>query len=422
MPFHPAMKKSKLPEAQGEEALNVLFLVNRLYEWSQNFITRELTELDALGVKMTIAARSVTQRSDLSPAEQQLLRHFHPIPENPFLPRYWATHLRIVFGRPRTWLSAWNTLFSLKHKPAKFPRGLVCLFRAATLAAYAEKQRINLIHAHFLTAAGETALYLSKLTGIPFGATAYAMDIYVDNSGLAGKIKHAAYVNGTTRYNERTLARLIPDHPERIVTRYYGIYTSPELVPPLPHDTFNFLAVGRLVPKKGFHDLLLACEILQRKGYVFHCEIIGSGPLEKTLREQIQELGLEDSVTLTGFVAPNDLPDRYRGGDVLVAPCIVADNGDVDGLPNVCLEAMNYGLPVISTTISGIPEAVEQDVNGWLVPPENPEKLAEAMEASMHADNLPAMRIASHQLVCEKFDVRNNVIPIRDLLEQHRKR
>jgi glycosyltransferase involved in cell wall biosynthesis len=416
------MKNNKHAVPTDGETLNVLFLVNRLYEWSQNFITRELTELDALGVKMTIAARSVAQRTDLSPAEQQLLRHYHPIPENPFLPRYWTTHLRIAFGRPRAWLSAWKTLFSLKHKPAKFPRGLVCLFRAATLTDYIEKKQINLIHAHFLTAAGETALYLSKLTGIPFGATAYAMDIYVDNSGLAGKLRHAAYVNGTTRYNERTLARLIPEHPERIVTCYYGIYPAASAPAPLPHDTFNFLAVGRLVPKKGFHDLLLACDLLQRKGYVFYCEIIGSGPLEKELREQIQTLGLDGCVTLTGFVAPNDLPDRYRSGDVLVAPCIVAKNGDVDGLPNVCLEAMNYGLPVISTTISGIPEAVEPGINGWLVPPENPEKLAETMEEAMHAENLPALRRASHQLVSDRFDVRKNVIPIRDLLDRHRKR
>lgn len=398
---------------------HILFLVNRLYEWSQNFITRELTELNKLGLEMTIGARDILERDDLSTDEKKLRDKYFPIKENPFNFNYLFNHLIIAISRPIKYLKTWATLFSLNHKLSKFPRGVVCLFRAAGIAKEIEKKGINLIHAHFLTAPGETALYLSKLTGIPYGGTAYAMDLYVDNTGLKGKLKNAVYINGTTNYNERFMANLLSENKEKALTLYYGIHTSKELMPPIPHERFTFLAVGRLVQKKGFEYLIEACGILKEKGFDFHCEIVGKGPLEEPLIAQINKSDLQEYISLTGFVAPNEMPNKYRSGDILVAPCVVADNGDVDGLPNVCLEAMDLGLPVISTTISGIPEGVEEGKNGWLIPPNDSVALAEAMAKALQADNLLEMRKASHRMVCEKFDVRKNVVPIKALLEEH---
>lgn len=398
---------------------HVLFLVNRLYEWSQNFITRELTELNKLDLKMTIGARDILDRDDLNEDEQRLKSHYFPIKENPFTPDYLLSHLFIAVTRPVRYLKMWGTLITLGHQAGKFPRGIVCLFRAAGIARAVEKRGVNLIHAHFLTAPGETALYLSKLTGIPFGGTAYAMDLYVDNSGLKRKLENAVYVNGTTNYNERFMAEQLEKDKDKALTLYYGIHTSETLAPPIPHDRFTFLAVGRLVQKKGFEYLIEACHTLKQDGYDFHCEIVGKGPLEGPLREQIGKAGLEDYISLTGYVAPNEMANKYRSGDVLAAPCVIADNGDVDGLPNVCLEAMNYGLPVISTTISGIPEGVEEGKNGWLIPPNDAAALAGAMKKALDLQDLSAMRSASHAMVCRKFDVRKNVVPIKALLEKH---
>lgn len=401
--------------------LKVLFIVNRLFEWSQNFITRELTELNELGVDMTIAARDMAERDDLSEREAKLRSKYLRIRNNPFAPDYLWRHLLLALGRPGVYFQVWATFFSLKHKPSKFFRGIICLFRAAGQVKFVEQNRFNLIHAHFLTAAGETALYLSKFTGIPFGATAYAMDIYVDNSGLLGKLRNAAYVNGTTKFNERFMAELVPEHAERMVTKYYGIPTSETMPPPIAHEKFTFIAVGRLVEKKGFKYLVEACTALKKQGFDFHCKIIGKGPMEGELKAQIQAAGLENEVTFPGYIAPNEMSKMYRSGDVLVAPCVVAANGDVDGLPNVCLEAMDCGLPIISTTVSGIPEGVEDGVNGWLIPPNDSSALAEAMKKALTATNQLAMREASHRITGEKFNVKKNVLLIRDLLEAHRK-
>ncbi len=418
-PFHG--EDTAADPQQADTGLKVFILVNRLFEWSQNFVTRELKTLAESGVDMTLGARAMRERSDLDEGERRLKALFYPIPDNPFLPMPFVRHIRYAFRYPRHYGRAWRQLLSLRHRPQKFPRGVICLARAASMAAHVREQGYNLLHAHFLTAPGETALYLSVLTDIPFGATAYAMDIYVDNSGLAGKLRAAAYVNGTTRFNERYLAALVPEAAARFVTRYYGIPVYERLPEPVPHEGFRFLAVGRLVPKKGFGYLVEACRLLVGEGLSFACEIIGTGPQETEIREKIRAAGLDAWVRVTGYVPPNDLPDRYRQSDVLVAPCIVAENGDVDGLPNVCLEAMNAGLPVISTTVSGIPEGVEDGVNGWLVPPGDAAALATAMATAIRSENiLPAMRAASHRMVREKFDVRKNAPLVLELMESHR--
>ncbi len=401
---------------KGQGEAHIFFIVNQLFTWSQNFITRELTELNKLGLKMTIGARSIAEREDLTPEQAALRQHYFEIPDNPFKPDALLRHLRLAFSRPVKYLKAWRTLFSMKHKPGKLPRGIICLFRAAAIAEAVEKRGVTLIHAHFFTAPAETALYLSVLTGIPYGGTAYAMDLYVDDSGLKTKLKHARYVNGTTRYNERFIRSQLSENKDKALTLYYGIPTSEKQPEAIPHDEFTFVAVGRLVEKKGFRYLLEACAILKKKGYDFKCRIIGSGPLESEFRQQIKALSIEDVVEMPGFVPPNEMEREYLAGDVLAAPCVVATNGDVDGLPNVCLEAMHCGLPVISTTISGIPEGVKEGVNGWLIPPNDTAALAEAMEKALNEKNLAQMRVASHRMVREKFDVQKNALPIRDLL------
>lgn len=406
-------------EGFNKDKAHILFIVNQLFTWSQNFITRELTELDKHGLKMTIGARSIANRDDLTPAEKALQKHYFHIPDNPLRPSASWRHLRLAMSRPGRYLKAWRALFSMKHQLSKFPRGLICLFRAASVAQEVEGRGINLIHAHFFTAPAETATYLSLLTGIPFGGTAYAMDLYVDVSGLKTKLKHARYINGTTKFNENFIRKQLNGNKDKALTLYYGIPTSENPPEADPHDKFTFISVGRLVEKKGFNYLLEACAMLKDKGYDFKCRIIGSGPLENEIRERIREMNLEHIVELPGFVPPNEMENEYLAGDVLAAPCVVAANGDVDGLPNVCLEAMHCGLPVISTTISGIPEGVEEGSNGWLIPPNDADALAEAMEKALNEENLPQMRVASYQMVRRKFDVRKNTIPIMNLLIRH---
>ena len=402
------------------EPLRLLIIVNRLFEWSQNFITRELTELDKQGVQMYVSARRIVSRDDLSPREKKLLGKYIPIPENPFTPSNLVKHFNIALQKPHAYGRAWKALFMMRHnRVSKFFRGLTCLFRASAIAGVVVSKRINLIHAHFLTAPAETALYLSELTGIPYGGTAYAMDIYVDNSGLNRKIDKAAYINANTGANEHFLKNLDISDPAKIFKIHSGIEVLSALAAFAPPHPFRFIAVGRLVPKKGFRYLVEACKLLKHQGLQFHCDLIGIGPLAGELKAQIEELGLSSFISLIGYVAPNDMASYYKRSNLLVAPCIIDAAGDRDGLPNVFLEAMNFGLPVIAGNVSGITEGVIAGKNGWLVPPTDVEKLAAAMHEAIAHQDFQKLREGARCMMQEKFDLGKNMRDLRRVFEKH---
>ncbi|HEX9655071.1 MAG TPA: glycosyltransferase, partial [bacterium] len=261
--------------------LNVLVIVNRLFEWSQNFITRELVELSRQGVTLHVGARRIVPRDDLTTEEDHILDRYLRVPENPFLPSYFFRHALFNLKHPINYLRAWKELFTFGHRqPSKWGRSLVCLFRAAAIADEVIKREINLIHAHFMTAPAETALYLSVLTGVPFGCTAHAMDIYKDNSGLSKKMQKADYVTTCTEANLEFLNQRFPAHREKTFRVYHGIAAGGHNSNRgLSESPVAFLAVGRLSPKKGFNYLLDACQILKTRNSNFRCLIVGEGPL-----------------------------------------------------------------------------------------------------------------------------------------------
>jgi len=119
-------------------------------------------------------------------------------------------------------------------------------------------------------------------------------------------------------------------------------------------------------------------------------EIIGTGPLRETLKAQAKRLGLEDRVTLLGAQPYEAVRLAYRRAAVFALPCRVAADGDRDGIPNVLLEAVASGVPVVSTPVSGIPELIECDRSGLLVEPNNPGMLADALDRILTSPELRA--------------------------------
>ncbi len=154
-------------------------------------------------------------------------------------------------------------------------------------------------------------------------------------------------------------------------------------------ETPVVLAVARLVEKKGLGHLLTALDILRKRGRCVRAEIIGDGPLRGTLESQIRGLGLTDVVEFLGAQPHENVRLAYGRASLFVLPCTVAENGDRDGIPNVLLEAMASGVPVVSTEISGIPELIESERHGLLVPPNDPVRLADAMDRVLASAELP---------------------------------
>ncbi len=289
--------------------------------------------------------------------------------------------------------------------------------QAVELALLARAGGIGHFHAHFASVATTVARLASILSGIPYSFTAHAKDIFhesVDPADLRSKLDGA--VAGVT-VSDFNLGHLRSRHgaaASAAVRVYNGLdlrrfpYAAPDLRPPL------VVGVGRLVEKKGFVDLVEACALLVARGRRFRCEIVGAGPEHEALRRRIGDHRLSATVVLRGPLPQSGVRSLVAGAAVLAAPCVVAADGNRDGLPTVLLEAMALGTPCIATPVTGIPEAVRHGSTGLLVDEHDPEALATAIERLLDDCDLRVrLAGAARVLIEEEFDVQRQAARLR---------
>ena len=246
---------------------------------------------------------------------------------------------------------------------------------------------VSHIHGHYCHGATTVTWFASMMTRLPFSFTAHAKDIYLPSLNPAGllrrKMDAARFVITCTDANRDYLENLGSKTPVHCI--YHGLnaeFCDIMKEQPAARTTnghFRVLGVGRLIPKKGFDILVRACAILHQKSVPFEAVIVAEGgEHEKEIRRLITTNGLENSVLLPGPMSQLQLFNEYRKASAFCLPCRVLENGDRDGIPNVLMEAMAVGVPVVTTPISGIPELIDDGVNGLLVPSEDAQALAEA--------------------------------------------
>ncbi len=280
------------------------------------------------------------------------------------------------------------------------------------------------IHAHFCHDATNVAWMTSLLTDIPFSFTAHAKDIYRDglNPGdlLERKLTASRFAVTCTRNNVEFL-RNRTSEPEKVRCIYHGLNTRMFQ----PHDgqtngrVPKLLTVGRHVEKKGFSYLVEACRILRDRGIDFELDIIGErGDQTDAIVAAIDNYDLGDRIRILPPVPQSALTDFYQSAMAFVLPCIVLDDGDRDGIPNVMAEAMASGLPVIVTGVSGIPELVDHGVNGIIVPPRDSETLADEIQGILANDELRRNLAASARTRVEQvFDAEQTHVTLKHLFE-----
>lgn len=328
-------------------------------------------------------------------------------------PAFLKAHATYLLTRPLTYLS---TLAFVLTRPgqslAKRRRTLLHFAEAVYLAAEVEKRHIHHIHVHFALNAATLALVVERLTGVPFSFTAHANDIFADQVILREKIEAARFIVAISEYNKRFLVEYAgnPQIAEKIHVIHSGIPIadfSPEAqpahistAPPL------ILSVGRLVEKKGFPFLIRACEHLRDRGYHVRCVIVGSGPQEEILRRLIRDLDMEDWIELPGWLDQTQVRTYLEETTIFALPCIVAANGDRDGIPAVLMEAMAMAKPCVSTTVSGIPELIEDSHSGLLVPEKDEIALADALSRLLDDPQLAGqLGQAGREKVRRAFDL-----------------
>ena len=297
------------------------------------------------------------------------------------------------------------------------------IFQALAIARAARERNIVHLHAHFATVATRVARLAAQLAGIPHSFTAHAKDIFhqdVREDALAHEIAAAAGVVTVSDYNAAHLRRVARGQGS-VMRVYNGIDLAQYAFEPPAERPPMIAAVGRLVEKKGFAVLVEACATLAARGRSFRCVIVGTGPLEEDLLEMIARHGLEDRVSLLGPRPQDEVREIMRNAAVLAAPCVVADDGNRDGLPTVLLEASALGTPVVSTPVTGIPEVVRDGETGLLVPERDPSALADALERLLEdGDERVRLARAARSHAEAHFDLDRNAASLRDVFAQTR--
>lgn len=425
----------------------VAYILKGYPRLSEIFITSEIYRLEQLGMKLRLAVikpgdeepvngifNKIQARPNYLPRTSSLsqtsLRRWLALHLRDFLPALRSVLRQKPWGFVRAGVIAFSQAVRARRSYFSWPRKLYLkeLLQAVWIASLLLKaDDVRHIHAHFCHGATTVAWFVSIITGLPFSFTAHAKDIYCDSLNPSGllrrKMRAARFLVTCTNANREHLLRVEPTANVRCI--YHGLNAefagllAGSANSPKKNGRLRALGVGRLVPKKGFDVLVEACAILKRRGFHVETVIVGEhGEHEADLRKQIAVNGLKDCVRFTGPLEQAFLYAEYQNADIFCLPCRVLDNGDRDGLPNVLMEAMACGLPVITTPVSGIPEIIKDGHNGALVPPNDAEALANAIQR-ISSDRMLARNLgrAGRLTVLERFDGNRTAMELAALFD-----
>jgi glycosyltransferase involved in cell wall biosynthesis len=422
---------------KGFPRLSETFISSEIYRMEQHGLKLRLfvikpggEDASHSGVVSHIAAMPVYLPATTSLKETPLLRWLalHLRDFMPGLRRaFFTSPLRIMRAGMAALAQAVRARRSFWSPPRKIY--LKEFLQAAVIADHLRHvPDVRHLHAHFCHGATTVAWLTSMMTGIPFSFTAHAKDLYSPSLNPAGllrrKMDAARFVVTCTDANREYLLQQESSTPVHCV--YHGLNADFSRLLQQRGAARNTnghvraLAVGRMVRKKGFDVFVEACAILKRNAVPFEAWIVGEGgDHEKEIRTRIAQHGLSEHVHLPGPMPQPELFEQYLQSTVFCLPCRVLEDGDRDGIPNVLLEAMACGVPVISTGISGIPEAIKDGVNGLLVPSDDPASLAEAlMRVRQNSELASQLSSAARATVTERFNADVFAGRMADLLRE----
>lgn len=363
--------------------MRVAILVNQYPCVSHTFVRREIHALEAQGVSVTrvsIRATPVDAVPDpLDRVERERTRAL--LADGPS--RVLLAALRGAARRPRRFAEAFALAARLGLASERgLLRNLAYLAEACALWELCAAEGVEHVHAHFGTNSAAVAMLCRVLGGPSYSFTAHGPEEF-DAPGalsLGLKIKHASFAVAVSSFGRSQLLRHTPHsrwtdvHVVRCgLDRDFlgGARTS---VP----DVSEFVCVGRLCEQKGQLILIEALAALRARGERLRIVLVGDGPMRAEIERRVAELGLEDSVHITGWASSEHVREAIERARALVLPSFA------EGLPVVLMEAMARGRPVISTFVAGIPELVDDSV-GRLVPAGSVDALVGALEDVLHA-------------------------------------
>ena len=394
----------------------VIYLVRSWPRLSQTFIVNEVLALERRGVDLVIFSLVRSGELVIQPQVSEVRTAVRYLEDRKPLRQVVGEHVTVFSAGPlryaKTALFAWRrrdlakgyataTTLGCFQYAVRVAAAIVRLRREGTAPAH--------LHAHFAHDPALVALLVRRLTGLPYSFTAHARDlVQIPPSSLAARAAEATALVTCCQVNADYIAATLPARLPSVRVIHHGVEL--DLFKPRPRPTVvadvQIVTVGRLVEKKGFPDLLRALGRLKASGRRITCRVYGDGPLLRPLAELRDSLGLADAVHFLGERSRETIIQALHSSDVFVLTPTVTEDGDRDGIPNVLVEAMACGLPVVSTSAGGIPELVTHSENGFLTAPGDVASIENLIATLLDSPKLrQQMGVAARRTVESGYDV-----------------
>jgi glycosyltransferase involved in cell wall biosynthesis len=386
--------------------MKVLYVLKRYPRLSETFIVRELIGIESAGIEVGIDALLGAEEGVRHQEVDRVKAIVRYVPRRPATSASatLGAHFRVFVRAPRRWTAEARQALSAARSDRPWHRSDPWrrFLQAGFVADRLRRERFDHVHAHFATAASDVAVPAAKMAGVPVTVTAHAKDIFLTANAdrLKGRLGRVDTIISISAFNVDHMRSIGVNRPIVHVPNGVALGTA--------HGGDRngpILCVTRLVEKKGIDTLIEAVSLLKHDRPNLRVEIVGGGPLLGDLKELSAQLGVSDRVLFAGPQPSTEVDAAYARCSMVVLPCRVTSDGDRDGLPTVLVEALARAIPVVSTSVVGIPELVRDGDTGLLVQPDDPSALATAMDKLLSNPDL-ARELGSRgrALVASEYD------------------
>lgn len=384
---------------------------------TDTFIQREIAGLRQLGATISTFAVRRPHPTQLTGPEQQqeLAQTTYLLPTHPW--KFVRAHLSLLRRSPQRYRQALHLAFTTPQPGFKGLLYQMFYFLEAGLLAHT-LQHLNLqhLHNHFATSSGTVAMLAAALSGCSFSFTLHGPYIFFEPHGwhLTTKIHQAHFISCISYYCRSQAMVFAPTSDwERLHLIHCGI--DPSHYQPVSHQGrgTRLLYIGRLAVVKGLPILLSSLAQLIPSHPDLSLTLVGDGPDRDTLEQMVRDLNLSSHVHFVGYQTQTQVRDRLQASDLFILSSFA------EGIPVVLMEAMATGLPVIAPQIAGIAELVEDSISGYLVPPGDPDTLAQRIEPLITNPELRAsLGQAGRHKVEQDFNIHTETQRLHKIFQQ----
>ena len=337
---------------------------------SETFVFREIQQLVQRGMDIrvyTMYGEKLRGCSDEMKNYAGPIKRFGSVATLRLLKAFWRAWKR---DRETVKTLMRRGLFRKMRNLEAYAENLWCFLAGFLLAEEAQRDGIELLHSSWGNGPATAVWVASRLSGIPFAFTGRAGDIYPQDGILAEKSRDAIFIRTNNMANKPWLQSFCPaGQKDKVHVIYNGLTLGRRVDCRAPFQKpYRLLAIGRFARTKGFPELLTAMARLRDDGFPVRLTLVGDGNWKRKLVEMRKRLHLEDLVDMPGFVPNDRIRTFMEEHDMLVVPSVVHTNGDRDGIPNVIMEALSCGMPVVATDVCGVGEVIRNGETGYLIP------------------------------------------------------